>query len=336
MSRPYSAGHELRGEIMDILENLSLPGLDIGAGTLTLPLWAAGLAAALLLLFLLLAIFRAKLAGVVGTIVALAAVAFVIWAGWTLIEQGAERDRAGERRALDERASELGARAIAPASALACLDGLSGEATETACERAVFASPESVAAATSYVAAQITLFQDGIDFANRREARYAASLVGLRRAIEVDRFGIAAHVLMTREGCTTEQCAFLSLLRDANRIRANLNERAFDGFVSRYAAGWPARSRPNAASATTAPGPGISFPSAASIPPVSIMNSEPPAAPAAVPAQTAPPAAPAPPARPRPAPAAAQKQGQPPRSAGPVQLAPPPPSAGPPQPARSQ
>lgn len=325
---------------MDILENLSFPGLDLGAGTVTLPFWAAGLASALFILFLLLAIFRVKLAGVVTTIIGLAAVAFVIWAGWTLIEQGAERDRTSERRALDARASELVARAVAPNSVLACLDGLSGEATEAACERAVFATPESLAAAVSYVAAQITLFQDGIEFVNRRDASYAASLAGLRRAIETDRFGITAHVLMTRDGCTTEQCAFLSLLGDANRVRANLNERAYDAVVSRHAGGWPARSRSNASTAASPPGPGISFPSAASIPPVSIMNAEPPAAPAATapaaPQTAAPAAAPTPPPRPRPAPSAAQKQTQPPRSAGPVQLTPPPPSASPPQPARAQ
>lgn len=310
------------------IENLTFPGLDMAAGTVTLPVWAAGLAVGLLLLFFLLAIFRARLADAVRTIVSLVVAAFVIWAGWTLIEQGSDRDRASERHALEDRARDLVARAVAPGSALACLDGLTGDVTETACERAVFASPEALAAATSYVAAQIALYQDGMEFANRRDGGYATQLVALRRAIEVDRFGIASHVLATRDGCTTEQCAFFSLLRDANRIRANLNERAFEGLVSHNAAGWPSRSRP--AAAATPPGPGINFPSAASIPPVSIMNNEPPSAPAASAAQpVAQPAAPAAPPRPRPA-SPAQKQA--PRSAGPVQLAPP--SASPP--ARSQ
>ena len=41
----------------------------------------------------------------------------------------------------------LMAGSIAPGSALSCLDELAGEAVETACEKAVFASPESVASA---------------------------------------------------------------------------------------------------------------------------------------------------------------------------------------------
>ena len=43
------------------------------------------------------------------------------------------------------------ARAIAPGSALSCLDEMAGEAVEAACEKGVFASPEAVAAAVKYV-----------------------------------------------------------------------------------------------------------------------------------------------------------------------------------------
>ena len=40
--------------------------------------------------------------------------------------------------------------------ALACVDDLAGEAVLTACEKAVFGSPEATAAALSYAARQIT------------------------------------------------------------------------------------------------------------------------------------------------------------------------------------
>ena len=130
-------------------------------------------------------------------------------------------------------------------------------------------------------------------------------MAGLRRAIELDRFGIAAHVLAVRDGCTAERCAAFALLRDADVIKANLKAQVFDQYVSRYAADWnkaapvaekagagrsPARlSRPPPAK--TPVSSKYDFPSAASIPPVSIMNAEPPLPKEATDAQAAQPTA---------------------------------------------
>jgi hypothetical protein len=186
---------------------------------------------------------------------------------------------------------ELTAHALLPGSALACLDAAAGERVETACEKAIFASPETTAAAVSYVAAQLSLLAASNDYARRvGQGRAPATL---RRAVEADRFGIVAHVLATRDGCTPTRCAAFFLLQDASRIRANLVERPFESLVEAHAAGWPAGSDgrpvasiPPAPAAPTAPTAGakppnnLYFPSAASIPPVSIMTPE-PAAPAA-------------------------------------------------------
>ena len=110
--------------------------------------------------------------------------------------------RGNERRALDDRKAALIAGSIAPGSALSCLDELAGEVVETACEKAVFASPEAVAASVKYVTAQLALLNDGTAYAQRGNASYAAELAPLRTAIELDRFGLVAHVLGDREGCT--------------------------------------------------------------------------------------------------------------------------------------
>ena len=64
--------------------------------------------------------------------------------------------------------------AIAPGSALSCLDEIAGEAVEVACEKAVFASPEAVAAGINYVTAQLALLNDGTAYAERGDASYAA------------------------------------------------------------------------------------------------------------------------------------------------------------------
>ena len=88
------------------------------------------------------------------------------------------------------------------------------------------------------MAARLTLLADGLAFARRGDPDFAATLAGLRRAIELDRFGIAAHVLAVRDGCTAERCAAFALLGDASAIKANLKAQVFDQYVSRYAADW--------------------------------------------------------------------------------------------------
>ena len=207
-----------------------------------------------------------------------------------LLDRMAETDRAAERRALTQRYAELTAQALAPGSTLACLDGAAGEAVETACEKTVFAGPQNTAAAVAYMAARLTLLSDGLGFARHGDPDFAASLAGLRRAIELDRFGIAAHVLAVRDGCTAERCEAFALLQDANVIKSNLKAQVFDQYVSRYAADWnktapvadkqppvaaPAVSALEPAPAKTPLSGKYDFPSADSIPAVSIMNAEP-------------------------------------------------------------
>jgi hypothetical protein len=306
-----------------------LPGLDPAAGTLTVSLWVAGGVAGLLVLLLVLAVFRVGTAGVLGAVVGAGAVVVLAVTAVTLVNR---HDRAEERRMLDARLGTLTASAVAPGSMLGCLDGNIGEAVEGSCERALFASPESVAAATAYVSARLALLIDGLDFANRADPSFETGLAALRRVLEVDRYGFVAQILASRDGCTPAKCDTFQWLRDATRIRGNLNERTFDGLVARNASNWPARSRatvpvataPGAAPPSVSPSSGITFPSAASIPPVSIMNSEPSAS-----APQPPAAAPAPATPRRPA-TTTPRSAQPrtPAASAPVQLTPPAATAG--------
>ena len=262
-----------------------------------------GALAALLAVLLVLASMRP---GVARRLLLPAAVLVIFSFGIMAILDRMARDEHGaERRALAQRSAELTARALAPGSTLACLDDAAGEAVENACEKTVFAGPQSTAAAVAYVAARLKLLADGLTFARYSDPDYAASLSGLRRAIELDRFGIAAHVLAVRDGCSAERCAAFALLKDTSVIKANLKAQVFDQYVSRYAADWN-KSEPMAkapapvASAAPSKAPlssKYSFPSSASIPPVSIMNAEPPLPKAATDAQAAQPAQPAAPGK---------------------------------------
>ena len=217
----------------------------------------------------------------------LAGVGFERWIAW---------DLAGERRALEARAFELVTRAMAPGSALACLDAAASSAFEEGCEKALFATAESTAAAVSYVAAQLSLLAAGKDYIQRSGVDYGASLAQLRRNAEWDAFGIVAHVLAARDGCTASECQALAMLNRPQRVRAHLAQRAFDANVSRYAAVWAAGrersevarlSEPAGVPEPVAPSAGPApvtpprspnnyfFPSADSIPAVSIMSAEP-------------------------------------------------------------
>jgi len=308
-------------------ESLLLPGFDSSTGLFMVPWWAAAALAAFFVVAVVLAMLRGGLVVAVGGVVSLVFLALagsVVWVGSTHV---AERERADERRALLTRAQDLVAQAAAPGSVLACLDGAVGETVEAACERALFAGPETVAQATAYTVARLALLSDGVDYGLAANASYEGALPGLRAALESDRFGFVAQVLTSRYGCSAERCDAFTLFRDTARISSNLKEHAYDVYVARYAATWqarPARTPVVSSSGASVVPPGFNVPSAAAIPPVSIMVPEPPVGSVSNNAAPAEGATPPPPprrsARPRPAPAS---------TSPPVQIVPPAPTAPP-------
>src|SRR5207237_8589153 len=126
---------------------------------------------------------RAGVAQVGSMIFRVAVIVIAVVFVWTYITRTADRDRADERRALDQRAADLVGRAIVPGSAIACLEATNTETVEGSCERAVFASPETVAAATAYLSARLSLLADAHDYTSRRDQSYAATIARLRRTI---------------------------------------------------------------------------------------------------------------------------------------------------------
>ncbi len=180
-----------------------------------------------------------------------AATAFVVVAAlavWAVLDVLVEGQHAAERQALSQRAELLNATALRPGSALACLSASAGEAAETACEAAVFASPQSTAAAVTYVGARLTLLADAHAHVTGAAKMFAAA----RRAIELDRFGIAAHVLARRDGCTAAQCPAFAWLGDTSVLKANMKAQVFDQYVSRHSPAW------NAPAAVTPAAPAVS------------------------------------------------------------------------------
>jgi hypothetical protein len=206
-------------------------------------------------------------------------------------------------------------------AALSCVDDLAGDMVGQACEKAVFGSPESTAAAVNYAGSMLTRVLSLGDVASAQRTM-SPEMQAMRRAIERDRYGLMAQVLLTRERCTPTQCAAYRSLTDNHQIITNMDEHAFDNLVARYATSWNAPQMTAATAPLAMMPPSVptgrptnaEFPSSANTPAVSIMTPEPgtgtkpPAAPPpARPAQAA--AAPPPPSAPAPAaPAAARKQ----------------------------
>jgi hypothetical protein len=302
-------------------------GVDPELGSSALRLWVAAGAAALLVAICAIAFSRFRANAVSdGARVSVLALGGILGATltWALLSYSAARDHGAERRTLETRAQELTSRALAPGSALACLDAVAGDSVDAACEKALFASPAAVAAATSYAAARLELLADMVAYVKHGGTDIDRLLVPLRHSLEIDSYGFLAHALAVRDGCTGENCKALDVLRDASRVRANLSDQTLDRYLDRYLTVWAQPADVPVADATAsqpgAPGPhkvvNIDFPTAASIPPVSIMNPEPgtkgaPAAAANPSPATSPAANASPPKKPRkqaatqPAPAAA-------------------------------
>lgn len=262
-------------------------------GLPSLPVWTAGVVAALLLVACYFSFSHAGRADRIGVAARVALILVGSVAAFLAIDAWSRLDLRSERRELDARAQELFMRAAMPGSALACLDPLVGDVVESACEKAVFQSPEATAAALSYVAAELALLADFTVYARKAGSDLPLALGNLRRSVEGDRFGLVARVLAVRDGCTPGNCPAFAMLTDPGRVAVNLSGRSYELYVERHAAAWPAGAKSPVVAVTGAgttsgtaegdaqppaastPRSGLFFPSASSIPPVTIMNAEP-------------------------------------------------------------
>ena len=312
----------------------------------TFPMWLTLAASGFFGIIVLITLLRAEKSVANGALTVITLLAIGIAATATIRGFGPGQGASAETRSSQSVSAGL--------PALSCIDDLAGETVLTACEKVLFRSAESTAAALSYAASQITWLTAFGDVA-AANANMTPELQMVRRAVERDRYGLMAYVLAARDHCTPSDCAAFRAITDRNQIVANMNERTYEGLIVRYAPSW------NMPAVTPAPVVALppsmplgkptnaEFPTAASTPPISIMTPEPgqattPAAPR--PASSSPPSssppltnAPLPSPRPTPALAAAKKPAapKPARTAAPVQLAPPAPApaAAAPEPAPS-
>ena len=292
------------------------------------PMWLTLAAAGFFGIIMLITMLRAEKSVANGALTVITLLAVGIAVAATIREFGPT----GRPASAEAAGSPQPMNAALPA--LSCIDDIAGDIVLTACEKALFGSAETAAAAVSYAASQITRLTASGDVASANRS-VTPELQMLRAAVERDRYGLMAQVLLARDHCTPSNCRAFRALTDSRQIVANMEQRPYDALIARYAPLWntPAAAAPGpvAALAPTMPTgkpTNADFPSAASTPAVSIMTPEPAASPAPR-APASPPAANAPPS-PRPAAAAsnalaaAKKPAAPKHTPAPVQLAPPP------------
>jgi hypothetical protein len=288
----------------------------------TFPMWLTLAAAGFFGLIVLITLLRAEKSVANGalTVITLLAIAVAVAATIRGFGPGDQVESAGSR-------SLQPARAALPQ--LSCIDDLAGDAVLTACEKTLFGSAESSAAAVAYAASLITQLT-GAGEAVAGGKNPSSEFLALRRAVERDRYGLMAYVLMARDHCTPQACPAFRALADRRQVAANMDDRVYENLITRYASSWnsPMQAQAGAAAGLVASLPtqmptgkptNAEFPTAASTPAVSIMTAEPPPGPAA---PKPPAAAPAP--RVAATPAAPKKPAAPkrPPAAAPVQIAP--------------
>jgi hypothetical protein len=253
------------------------------------PMWVTVGAAGLFAVILLLTLARAEKSVANGALTVITLLAIGVAVAATFRGFGPVGSSALSRDA------DLSPQINVALPALFCVDDLAGESVETACEKALFGSAESAAAAVSYAAGRLGRL---VAFGNVAAANRSMTpeLSSLRRSIERDRYGLIAYILVSRDRCKPTDCPAFQSLTDRDQIAANMVEQTYDGLVSRYAPSWNAPApatvaalpqplsgaTPATVAALPQPSPGATgrpttadFPSAASIPPVSIMTPEP-------------------------------------------------------------
>jgi hypothetical protein len=237
-----------------------------------------------------------------GLAAGFAAGALIVAAVFVLVDRMAADEQAAERRALIARNAALTAAALAPGSALACLEADAG--APKACELAVFATAQSAAAATALIGERLKVLEAAQGLAKSGDREVLTAFKAERAVLERDRFGIVAHVLARRYGCTPDRCDALAWLSDPATVKADLAAKPFDALIADYERLWdrPGETAPVAAvpiepppqpvvqapaasalakvdpSGPAAPhplDPKWKLPSAASIPAISIMTPEP-------------------------------------------------------------
>src|SRR5215203_6365837 len=208
-----------------------LPQFDALTGTLALPMWLAG---TLLLVFALLCILVFGIVDFYGRAGSCVRYALLILAAGIASAFAAGLPADETAAVLEGKLRELTLRAIKEPS-MACLNSFLPEAAQPACERIVFASAENISQAVSNSTEKLSFLAEGLSYATRFNPSYEKKLHSIRREVEVDRFGIFAHVIKNLGYCPAEEhCSSFMWVQDRSQLSQNIAVDRYRSNVAKY------------------------------------------------------------------------------------------------------
>ena len=154
----------------------------------TFPMWLTLAAAGFFGIIVLITLLRAEKSVANGALTVITLLAIGVAVAATIRGFGPGSRVASSREPLVQPVN-------AAVPALSCIDDLAGDAVLNACEKTLFGSAESAAAAVAYAASQITRLTSFGDVATADQDT-TPELQALRRAVERDRYGLMAYVLV--------------------------------------------------------------------------------------------------------------------------------------------
>lgn len=210
-------------DLNNLFAAVSLPGWAVAAG---------GFGVVLLLILL----FRPRGDSGVAVLAQLAVVAIIGGTAYFGLKQYEDNSRLGERRAIEERAETLLTQVNQSDSIFGCLNATATDLDE-ACEKIIFAKPERIASAVSLTANRIALLYDATVYSTR-DPVFLDRFDHLRKSLEADPYGLVAHVLATEHKCIPDSCTRYRILKDVEKVKANLVSAKFDGLLAKYKESW--------------------------------------------------------------------------------------------------
>ncbi|MBX3520588.1 MAG: hypothetical protein KF835_11295 [Xanthobacteraceae bacterium] len=210
-------------DLNNLFAAVSLPGWAVAAG---------GFGVVLLLILL----FRPRGDSGVAVLAQLAVVAIIGGTAYFGLKQYEDNSRLGERRAIEERAETLLTQVNQSDSVFGCLNATATDLDE-ACEKIIFAKPERIASAVSLTANRIALLYDATVYSTR-DPVFLDRFDHLRKSLEADPYGLVAHVLATEHKCIPDSCTRYRILKDVEKVKANLVSGKFDGMLAKYKESW--------------------------------------------------------------------------------------------------
>lgn len=208
------------------------------SAAVAVPGWAV-IAGGIGLVLLLILMFRPRGDGGSGIAVLsqLAVVALIGGAAYFGLKQTEDGSRIAERKAIEDRAVALLAQSNQPGSVLGCLHAATTSTLDEACEQAIFAEPQRVAAAVGITADQVALLYDATLYAVREPA-FLERFESLRKSLEADPYGLVAHVFAKDHKCIPDSCTRYRILKETDKVKANLTAQKFEGLLAKHKQNW--------------------------------------------------------------------------------------------------